>query len=127
MRWQAFLFPLLDIDSVNSPRARDKVLRGMCKHYGARPPSGPKHCFSAVYLGAMATHHGVDDCTYPWQGAGSGFRPTDRYCLGCAGLGGDLGVAMCAGHQLLPGMHALTCPLSHRFPEKTMARPAMSG
>lgn len=62
----------------------------------------------------------------PGREQGAGFVPlTDTVWL--CGFGGDLGVAMCAGHQLLPGMHALTCPLSHRLPEKTMARPAMSG
>lgn len=116
--WQrAFLFPLIDIDSVNSPRAWDKVLGGMCKHYRAQSTPGPKYCFSTVYSGAMATHHGVDD--YLSLAGSRDLVPLIDTVWLC-GFREDLGVAMCAGHQLLPGMRVLTCPLSHCFPEKTM-------
>lgn len=89
------------------PRAWDKVVRGMCKHYGAQPPPGRQHCFSAVYLAAVVTHT-MGWMTVPTPGREQG--PVRWQILsGCAGDGGIWGVSIHAGHQLFADVHALTC------------------
>lgn len=81
----AFLFLLLDIDSVNSLHDGDKVLGGMCKHDGAQPMFEHKILFLQCIL--VLWQHTMRWMTYPYpcQGSGRRFRPTDRYCLAVRG------------------------------------------